>query len=375
MGLNMENHLINRLERLRTALDQAHLKGLILNNSGYIFHLTSWVPPQWAQVFVVISLDEFILITPFIPEDIQPTWTNAITYDSFSLNELINVKSNVIYAFQQAMDQAELSEKTIGVVTDTFLGHYLQELKKLVQIQDVTHLLQTETAIKDEFAQRAIRQRVEYLDQAFELVAAIAQPGMSEIELFGEIYKLLAKLQGSPINLECNMASGLRTIKSEPQPTKKILETKDLLLIDLFPMLGGYGADYTRNYVLSEANDDQIKQHKVLEKALLAAEAILHPDIAASDIDRIVRKVIEDEGYGMYAHQHHSGHAFGLAIPESPWLIPADHARLKAGMVIAVEPGIYHPINGGMRLEGDYIITTDGCESLSGFPPLLTVCK
>jgi len=63
-----------------------------------------------------------------------------------------------------------------------------------------------------------------------------------------------------------------------------------------------------------------------------------------------------------------------VTTPEAPWLIPADHTALRAGMVIAIEPGIYHPIDGGMRLEGNYILTEDGSESLTGYPPTLTIC-
>jgi Xaa-Pro dipeptidase len=371
----MKKYLESRLEVIKKALDQEHLEGLVLNQSAYIFHLTNWLPPPWAKIFAVVGPDDFILVTPYVPEDIQPTWSTLIKYTSFSLDELVNVTANVILVLQQALSQAKLSAKSVGVILDALPGSYTQALSKQIRLQDASNLLNAEIAIKDEMAQRAISQRVSYLDQAFELVAATIQPGMSEIEVFGDIYKLLVQLQGDPINLDCNIASGLRTLGDDPQPTNKLLKKRDLMMIDLFPMLGGYGADCTRNFAVGRATEDQIVQHEVLEKALLAAEAALQPKIAASEIDRIVRKVIEDAGYGMYAHQHHSGHAFGLAIPEPPWLIPADHTPLKAGMVIAVEPGIYHPINGGMRLEGDYIITEDGCKPLSGFPAKLTICK
>jgi Xaa-Pro aminopeptidase len=371
----MKKSLEIRLDAIRKALDREHLSGLVINQPAYIFHITGWLPPIWAKTFAVIGPNDFILVAPFIPDDIQPTWNTSITYTSFSLDELINVSANAILALLQAVSQARLSAKSVGVILDALPGTYTQALSKLVQLHEVSELLHAETAVKDEMAQRAIRQRVGFLDQAFEVAALTMQPGMSEMEVFGAIYNSLIQLLGSSITLDCNFGSGFRTIADEPQPTNKRLKKGEPVLIDLFPMLGGYGADYTRNFAVKEATEGQLVQHGVLEKALSAAEAALRPGIAASEIDRIVRKVIEEEGYGKYAHQHHSGHAFGLAIPEPPWLIPADHTPLKPGMVIAIEPGIYHPVNGGMRLEGDYIITDDGYESLSGYPPKLTICK
>jgi Xaa-Pro aminopeptidase len=201
------------------------------------------------------------------------------------------------------------------------------------------------------------------------------RPGVTETEVFGKIFTSLAQSLGGPLTLDCNFGSGPRALGDEPQPTNKPLEAGESVMIDLFPLMDGYVADYTRNFVVGPPTDGQLAQHAILETALAAAEKALRPGVRASEIDRLVRRVIQDAGYGEFAHRHHTGHAFGLTIPEPPWLIPADHTPLRAGMVIAVEPGIYHPENGGMRLEGNYIITEDGCEPLVGFPAKLIVCK
>jgi Xaa-Pro dipeptidase len=254
-------------------------------------------------------------------------------------------------------------------------GAFALPLQGEIEWRDVSDLIYSITAVKDEVAQQAIRQRVGFLGQAFEAAANSIKPEVSELQVFGAIYSSLAESIGGPLVLDCDIGSGRRSLDTEPQPTHKLLHPGETVLIDLFPNLGGYVADYTRNFVVGKPTDDQRTQHAALEKALSAAQALLRPGVQASEVDYLVHKIIEEEGFGKFAHIHHSGHAFGLVIPEPPWLIPADHSALRSGMVIAVEPGIYHPINGGMRLEGNFIITEDGCQSLAGFPATLIACK
>jgi Xaa-Pro aminopeptidase len=111
----------------------------------------------------------------------------------------------------------------------------------------------------------------------------------------------------------------------------------------------------------------------VLEAALTAGGSALRPGARASDVDRAVRSVVADALDG-YTYPHHTGHGFGLQPQEPPYLIPSDEMPLEPGMIVAVEPGIYLPDTRGMRLEGNYLITEDGCEALSDYPMELFAC-
>ncbi len=371
----MYDTLAKRLERLRAALDKEHLPGLILNQQAYIYHLTNWIPPSWANVFLLIGPREMVLVTPFVPDNTLSAWSDPILYESFALDYEIAATDNAVAALQQALSQTGLINGPLGAVLNALPAAYGLPLSEQVKLRDVKGLMHEVTSVKDEAAQQAIRQRVSYLDRAFEVARDAIRPGVTETEVFGKIFTSLAQSLGGPLTLDCNFGSGPRALGDEPQPTNKPLEAGESVMIDLFPLMDGYVADYTRNFVVGPPTDGQLAQHAILETALAAAEKALRPGVRASEIDRLVRRVIQDAGYGEFAHRHHTGHAFGLTIPEPPWLIPADHTPLRAGMVIAVEPGIYHPENGGMRLEGNYIITEDGCEPLVGFPAKLIVCK
>jgi Xaa-Pro dipeptidase len=206
------------------------------------------------------------------------------------------------------------------------------------------------------------------LDRAFEKASQILRPGISELEVFEAIYTSLLDSLGAPFRLDCDIGFGANTSSAEHQPTSKKLQPGENVLIDLYPNLGGYVADYTRNFVLGSASAEQLRQHAVLEQALQAVEQLLRPGVPASEVDRAARLSIEQAGYGEFIYQHHTGHGFGLTTPEPPWIIPANHAPLQPGMLIAIEPAIYHPAQAGMRLEGDYLITETGFERLDGFP-------
>ncbi len=364
-----------RLGALRKALAAAELPGMIVKQAPYIYHLTGWLPPSWADVFLVVGADSLLLAAPFTPDDVEAVWDDAFVYDSFALNELVPAAENAAAALKQAVEKAGLANGAVGAALGALPGVYALPLAGMVSLVDAEDVLSDVTAVKDEAAQQAIRERVGYLDRAFEVAKEAIRPGVSETEVFGRIYTSLVESFGGPVELACNFGSGPRALIDEPQPTNKKIETGEVVMIDLFPQIGPYVADYTRNFVVGPPTEGQLAQHTALEKALQAAEGVLRPGVKASEIDRVCRRVLREEGYGEVAYRHHTGHAFGLTIPEPPWLIPADHTPLRAGMVIAVEPAIYHPNNGGMRLEGNYIITDDGCEALVGFPAELTVCQ
>jgi Xaa-Pro aminopeptidase len=284
------------------------------------------------------------------------------------------VEENAFAGLKEAIKQCELSGKLVGISFQRFPASFTFPLQNIVELQDIAGILTEITLVKDKFAQDEIRKRVRYLDIAFSVAADVIQPGVTEMDVFVAIYTSIAKSLGHPFILDCTIASGKRTLEDEPQPTNKVIEAGENILIDLFPVMGGYGADYTRNFVAGKATDKQKQQHAVLENALFAAEKVLRPGVQALEVDRTVRNVIEEAGYGEFAHQHHSGHAFGLSIPEELRIIPGESRPILEGMVIAVEPGIYHPRNGGMRLEGNYIISSDGCDSLARFPTRLIEC-
>lgn len=365
----------DRLATFIRAAANAGLHGLIINQTLYLFHLSGWMPAPGAPVFLVIGPRGVVLVAPSLPEAPESVWDQTLLYDAWRSDTLMPATDQAITALRQAVSDAGLHQTNVGATLDALPASVALGLSDIVRLHDARNVLFQATMIKDAAAHQAIRERVAMLDRAFAAAALVIRPGVSELEVYGSICAELALALGAPPVVECVFASGPRTLASEPQPTSRVLTSGDVVLIDLFPNLGGYVADYTRCFVVGAATNAQRRQHLALEQALAAAEHALRPGVAAADIDRLVRQSIEAAGYGAWCYQHHTGHGFGVLTVEPPWILPTSSTLLAEGMVIAIEPGIYHPEHGGMRLEGNYIVTADGCESLTGYPATLTECR
>jgi Xaa-Pro aminopeptidase len=364
----------DRLAILMQAIAHAGLQGLIINQAPYIFHLTGWMPATGSLAFLVIGPHSVVLVAPFDPDAPERIWDQTLRYDAWHADALTPAIDQAGAALREAISDAGLYRAAVGAALDALPAFAALSLSDVVHLHDARDLLFRATMIKDSVAQQAIRKRVAMLDRAFAAAANTIRSGVNELEVYTAIFAELSMALGSLPVVECVFGSGSRTLADEPQPTSRVLMPGDIVLIDLFPNLDGYVADCTRCFVVGTATAAQQAQHRALEQALAAAERALRPGIAVAEIDRLVRRTIEGAGYGPWCYQHHTGHGFGLLTVEPPWILSSGEMLLKEGMVIAIEPGIYHPQHGGMRLEGNYIITVDGCESLAGYPATLTEC-
>lgn len=356
-----------RLAQFQEALEKHKLNALLLHTAPYVFHLTGWLPPAWARACLVVSPLHVTLVSSIEPDDAFPIWDQVILHSIGNLAPFLD-------ALDAAVGRLELDRPRLGVQAESLPGTWAVHFEQRASLEETTALLFGLTSVHDSAALEQVRRRIALLDEAFETARRVLHAGLTEIELYAEMYSTLTVGLGAPFTLECDIGSGERSLEAEPQPSKKVIEQGEVVVIDLFPNLGGYVADYCRNFVAGRASQEQIEQHRVLEKALRKAEEMLRPGLLAADLDRAVRSVIEEEGFGKLMYRHHTGHAFGLTSPEPPVILPGSDGVLRAGMVIAIEPGIYHLENGGMRLEGNFYITDEGCERLEKFPAELVQC-
>jgi Xaa-Pro aminopeptidase len=178
---------------------------------------------------------------------------------------------------------------------------------------------------------------------------------------------------GGPFALEGNFASGPRTLANEPPATNRQLQAGDVIFIDLYPIIHGNAADLTRSFIVGKPSEAQLERHEVLKNALAAGVDALNPGVRACDVDRAVRSSIAT-ALGGYTFPRHAGHALVLEAQERPMLVPGDNTIIEPGMAVAIEPGPYLPDLGGMRVEGNYLVTETGCMSLSDYPIELFGC-
>jgi len=218
--------------------------------------------------------------------------------------------------------------------------------------------------IKDPHEIAAIRRACELTDRVFEQLLTWVKPGVRERDLAIEIEYAMkrqgAEREGFPIIV----ASGPRSALPHGRASERQIEVGDFVTFDFGAVVDGYCSDLTRTVVVGRASERQREIYAVVLRALEAAIAAIRAGVAGRDIDAVARERIAADGYGEY-FGHGLGHQIGLEVHDGPGFSPRSEVTLAAGMVLTVEPGVYLPGWGGVRIEDDVLVTADGCEVLT----------
>jgi Xaa-Pro aminopeptidase len=169
------------------------------------------------------------------------------------------------------------------------------------------------------------------------------------------------------------VAVGPRAALPHATPTAAQLKSNDFVLIDWGANSGLYMSDLTRVIVTGKISPKLRKVYGVVLTAQLAAIDAIRPGVTCEEVDRVARKIISKAGFGR-AFGHGLGHGTGLEIHEAPRLAAGQKTKLRPGMIVTVEPGIYLPGWGGVRIEDDILVTRTGHEVLSDVPKQLDDC-
>jgi Xaa-Pro aminopeptidase len=211
-----------------------------------------------------------------------------------------------------------------------------------------------------------IRKAQALAEEALAHVLPLLRPGVEEREIALEI-EFFLKRRGAEPAFPPIVASGARGALPHARASEKRLLEGELVTLDLGARVEGYHSDMTRTFALGRVEGELRRAFRAVWEALEAALAALAPGKSAKEVDALARKVLE--GYGLDRHFVHSlGHGVGLAVHEGPGLSPYSEEVLEPGMVVTVEPGVYLPGVGGVRLEELVLLTEKGPELLSRFP-------
>ena len=190
---------------------------------------------------------------------------------------------------------------------------------------------------------------------------------MTELEFSKLLELAIARRDGEGVWHDSDMivASGLRSAMPHGVATARKMERGDQVTVDFGAIFGAYMSDITRNFSLGQTSHPEfLAVHEVLINAHRAAASLLRPGIAARTVHEAGQRVIADAGFGA-CFGHAIGHSFGLEIHEKPHLSPRSGDTLEIGDIVTIEPGIYVPEKGGLRLEDDYLIVKDGAVCLT----------
>lgn len=263
----------------------------------------------------------------------------------------------------------QLKVRTLGFESDYLLHSYENSLSKVladikIKTKRTLGLIEKMRVIKDEDEIACIRRSVQLNEEVFQQIYKDLQPGISEIDLAIKIESTMRQKGAEQPSFNTIVASGKNSALPHAVPGMNLIKKDKALTIDMGLVLDGYCSDMTRTFVLGIPSKKYLKIHRIVRQAQLAGTAAIRAGISGKEVDAVARNVIADAGYGQY-FGHSLGHGVGLAVHESPRLSKMNAKKLKEGMIVTVEPGIYIPGWGGIRLENMVVVRKDGCENLN----------
>jgi Xaa-Pro aminopeptidase len=203
--------------------------------------------------------------------------------------------------------------------------------------------------------------------QAFDAVVPLIRPGITERDIALELEFTLKRKGGEVAAFDFIVASGVRGALPHGVASDKVLCAGELVTIDFGTRYQGYYSDETVTVAIGEVGGKLRQIFDIVLEAHDSAIAAARSGMRACDLDAVARDFIASRGYGDY-FGHGLGHGVGLEVHEFPPLTAKNQANLAAGMVVTIEPGIYLPGVGGVRIEDTIVITETGCECLTSIP-------
>lgn len=343
---------MKRVRRIREQLS-AHGADVFLCtnpvNRRYLTGFTGSAGTAW------ISADRQIIMTDFrYIEQVKaesPDW------------ELVRIE-NLNETLKTLIDENDIGK--IAFEADNVTVQRLEQWKEKLEVEfiPVSGWVEELRSIKTEQEIENIRQAAKKGDQAFAELLPKIRSGVSEIEIALELEFLMRRAGASGMSFSPIIASGPQSALPHARPSERILMYGDFVVFDFGCIVNGYCSDMTRTIVIGEPEEQHLLIYDLVLKAQLESLAAVAPGRKGSEIDAIARDIITDAGYGEY-FGHGLGHSLGLEIHESPRLSKADHTVLQPGMVVTVEPGVYLPGFGGVRIEDLVVVREDGHEVLT----------
>jgi Xaa-Pro aminopeptidase len=243
-------------------------------------------------------------------------------------------------------------------VTVAQLGRW-QEVFDGVELAGVGEEVERLRWAKDAEELDLLRSAQEATDGAFDDILDLLVVGMSERQAAAQLELAMARHGADGLSFDLIVAFGEHAAEPHHRPCHRALAEGDVIKMDLGAMVGGYHTDMTRTVAFGEPATELRKVHDIVAAAQQAGIDALRPGVAAGDVDRAARRVIEDAGYGD-RFTHGLGHGVGLEIHEGPSIRRGGEDVLPAGAVVTVEPGVYLPGMGGVRIEDAVEVSEEG---------------
>ena len=347
-----------RLTALSEGLTAAHLDGLLITSLPNIRYLTGF---SGSSALLFISSRDNVLVTDF-------RYQTQIADEVGDLARIsIEAQSLWVGLWQQLSQIAHLD--VIGFESGHLLHRDFQRLLEAGarwQWRPTVDLVEVLRERKGSGELELIQSANGIAVRALERTISQVKAGMTELEVAGVLEKSLRDEGSEGFPFPSTVASGPRSALPHARSSSRCIEKGDFLLVDFGAETSGYCADVTRTFVVGRAADEQREVYDVVRSANERATRSVRAGITGRDADAIARDYIDQRGYGpLFGHS--LGHGLGLEVHEAPRLARTAEGELPEGAVVTIEPGIYRPGWGGVRIEDDVFLGANSATILTNF--------
>lgn len=344
-----------RLTKLRSVMEAEGLEALLITNPVNRRYISGFTG---TSAYIVVTADSALLFTDFR----YMTQANEQAPSFKVIEHGVKALASIGEALREAGIR-KLGFEQNDVSYGSFLM-YGQDLGDAIALIPTGGLVERLRRIKDERELAVLRQAVAVSDAAFEHMLTFLKPGLPELEVALELETFMRKQGAKGSSFDTIVASGERSALPHGVASERRIGSNEFVKMDYGALYQGYCSDITRTVVMGEPTPKHREIYDIVLEANLAAIAGLRAGMTGREGDALARSVIEKYGYGD-KFGHGTGHAVGMDIHESPRLSKTEDAVLEPGMVVTVEPGIYLPGFGGVRIEDMVVVTETGCEVIT----------
>ncbi|HEY4565752.1 MAG TPA: Xaa-Pro peptidase family protein [Savagea sp.] len=344
---------MNKIERIRQRLHEESIDALLVTNPYNRRYMANFTGTAGV---VFITKEEALFITDF--RYVEQATEQAVGY------MVVEQRRTVVE--QVADEVVRLGVRTLGFEKDHMTYGEFEIFEEYVDamLVPVSGWVEQLRLIKTEDELAILQRAADIADETFEHICTYIRPGVSELDVANEMERYMRSLGATQSSFDSIVASGVRGALPHGVASDKLIEEGELVTLDFGALYNGYISDITRTVAVGEPSEQMKEVYEIVLAAQKRGVEQIRPGMKASEADQVVRDVIVEKGYGE-AFGHSTGHGIGLEVHEMPALSSRNDTVLQCGMTVTVEPGIYLPGIGGVRIEDDIVLTETGNRRLT----------
>ncbi len=364
-GLGPERFTARR-ERVVAAAAEADLEGLLVTPGPDLVYLTGYEPPPLERLTLLIVADGRVpsLVVPALERpsaEVAPGMAGVELSEWRDGEDPYALAARMLRAGRYAITDATWAVHLLALEQATADCFFVAAGRALPLVR----------AVKDEDEIDRLRAAAEGADAVFAQVVTTPFEGRREMDVAADLDRLLREHGHDRVDFTI-VGSGPNSASPHHRSGERVIARGDAVVMDFGGVANGYCSDITRTAFVGEPTEEQRRVYDTVRDAQQAAFEAVRPGVAAQEVDRAARTLIEDAGYGGF-FVHRTGHGIGIEIHEPPYIVEGNEILLQPGMTFSDEPGIYLPGRFGVRIEDQVVVTEDGAERFNEATRELTV--